>query len=232
MNRAWFNIRHEGTLHRRTPRGGKSFWVLENVWWFTARETWHGIDGSFGQRTGAMNESQVILVDELDRPVGLCDKLAAHQNGGTLHRAFSVFIFNSKGQMLLQKRAAAKYHFGDLWTNACCSHPVMGEATAHAAHRRLFEELGFQAQLTKQFDFIYKATDPGTGLTEHEFDHVFSGCFDGDPAPNPNEVSAWRWIDVEDLLREMKTQPERFTPWFKIALDQVRARRGSDMRGT
>jgi isopentenyl-diphosphate delta-isomerase len=163
----------------------------------------------------------IVLVDEHDRPVGTSDKLAAHQRGGVLHRAFSVFLFDAQGRMLLQQRAATKYHFANLWTNACCSHPRPGEAVAEAARRRVREELGIDVPLTPALTFVYRAEDPASGLTEHEYDHVFVGRLDGEPAPNPAEVSAVEWIDPAALLRDVRARPERYTPWFRIVLDRV-----------
>jgi isopentenyl-diphosphate Delta-isomerase len=167
-------------------------------------------------------EEQVILVDEHDREIGVREKLAAHENGGIRHRAFSVFIIDPAGRWLLQRRAAGKYHFPDLWTNACCSHPRPGEDTAAAAHRRLREELGFDCPLVERFQFEYKATSAAEGLTEHELDHVFTGEHGGGVAPDPAEVGAVRWVDPAALEREVRDHPETFTPWFKIALERVR----------
>ena len=169
-----------------------------------------------------MAEEQVILVDAQDREVGTLEKLAAHRNGGLLHRAFSVFIVDPQGRWLLQQRAAGKYHFPNLWTNACCSHPRPGEQTAAAAHRRLREELGFDCDLVERFQFEYKATSAAEGLTEHEYDHVFTGVFSGAVQPDPAEVAAVRWVEPAGLDREVREHPERFTPWFKIALERVR----------
>ena len=169
-----------------------------------------------------MAVEEVILVDEADREIGTREKLAAHVDGGALHRAFSVFLFHpDKRRLLLQRRAESKYHFPGLWTNACCSHPRSGESTESAAHRRLGEELGIDAELTEAFAFVYRADDPSTGLTEHEYDHVFTGVFGGLPVPNPDEVGDWRWIGREAVLKELADAPERFTPWFKIALERV-----------
>ena len=171
-------------------------------------------------------EAQIILVDEHDRPVGCCAKLAAHEHGGQLHRAFSVFVFNDKGEMLLQRRALSKYHFGGLWTNACCSHPARGQDTAAAAADRLEFEFGFRTPIAEAFSFVYRAEDRGgSGLTEHEFDHVFVGRFDGTPRPNPQEIDGWRWVSSDDLACDVREHPERYTPWFKIALDRVLAHR-------
>ena len=163
----------------------------------------------------------VILVDEQDRPVGTAPKLAAHENGGRLHRAFSVFIFDSAGRMLLQRRAASKYHFGGLWTNACCSHPRVGRNLIDSATARLRHELGFETPLEERFSFIYRAHDLSSGLTEHEFDHVLVGRFDGRPDPNPEEVDAWEWVAPAELLLDVRDRPQRYTPWFRIVLERV-----------
>jgi isopentenyl-diphosphate delta-isomerase len=163
----------------------------------------------------------VILVDADDSPIGVAAKLAAHQDPPQLHRAFSVFIFDSAGRMLLQRRASKKYHFGGLWTNACCSHPQPGEDTLTAASRRLRAELGIDALLEERFAFVYRAEDPSTGLIEWEFDHVFAGTFDGDPVPDADEVDEWRWVDRSDLEREVREHASRFTPWFLIALAKI-----------
>jgi isopentenyl-diphosphate Delta-isomerase len=168
-------------------------------------------------------EEKVVLVDEQDNPLGVCEKLAAHENGGVLHRAFSIFVFNDQKELLLQRRASQKYHFGGLWTNSCCSHPRPGESASDAAHRRLVEEFGFDTMLTKQFEFIYRAEDAASGLTEHELDHVFFGQFNGTPIPNPDEISAWRWASLVTITAELQNIPEQFTPWFRIAFDRVRS---------
>lgn len=165
----------------------------------------------------------LILVDEHDNEVGHAPKLAAHENGGRLHRAFSIFIFNAAGEMLLQRRAAGKYHFGGLWTNACCSHPRRGQTTVDAAHARLREEFGFDTELAERFTFVYRATDPTSGLTEHEFDHVFTGRFDGTPRPNPDEIGEWKWARPADLLADVTARPNAYTPWFKLAVERVLA---------
>ncbi len=164
---------------------------------------------------------EIVLVDEEDRPVGLEEKIKAHQNGGKLHRAFSVFIFDADERMLLQRRAGGKYHFAGLWSNTCCGHPRKDEHTEDAARRRLEEEMGFSVKLEKLFDFVYRAHDPDSDLTEHEFDHVFFGRFDGEPAPNPEEVGEWEWISPERLLEELESNPKRFTPWFGMLAPQV-----------
>ncbi len=166
-------------------------------------------------------ENHVVLVDEHDRPVGSAEKLAAHRHGGRLHRAFSVFLFNSAGHLLLQRRSASKYHFGGLWTNACCSHPGAGSEVVDAARRRLREELGIDVPLRELFSFVYRAEDPVSGLTEHEFDHVLVGRFDGDPTPNPDEVGDWKWVDPADLAADVSARPDDYTPWFKLVLERV-----------
>ena len=169
-----------------------------------------------------MAEEQVILVDADDRAIGVLGKLAAHENGGTRHRAFSVFIVDPQGRWLLQRRAAGKYHFPGLWTNACCSHPRPGEATAAAAHRRLREELGFDCPLAERFQFEYRATSAAEGLTEHELDHVFTGTWAGPVAPNSAEVATTRWVAPAALDAEVRARPETFTPWFIIALERAK----------
>jgi isopentenyl-diphosphate Delta-isomerase len=171
-----------------------------------------------------MSREQVILVDADDREIGAMEKLAAHENGGSRHRAFSVFIFDTAGRWLLQRRADGKYHFPGLWTNACCSHPRPGEPTPAAARRRLGEELGFDCPLEEAFQFEYKATCEAEGLTEHELDHVFVGTFDGEPHPAPDEVGAIRWIEPAALEAELREAPGAFTPWFKIALERPEGR--------
>jgi len=158
----------------------------------------------------------VVLVDERDREVGQAPKLEAHANGA-LHRAFSVFVLNARGEVLLQRRADAKYHSGGLWTNTCCGHPRPGEDVADAARRRLREEMGFDCALEPAGTFLYRA-DVGAGLTEHELDHLFTGRHDADPSPDPAEASEWRWQLPDDALAEAEAHPERFTPWFPLAL--------------
>lgn len=176
------------------------------------------------------SDEHVILVDEHDRPVGSAAKLDAHRQGGKLHRAFSIFIFNAAGQMLLQRRAAGKYHFGGLWTNACCSHPRQGQSLLDFARNRLRHEFGFDAPLQKLFAFVYRAEDPVSGLTEHEYDHVLVGQFDGQPRPNPAEIDEWKWIAPHDLARDVADHPHRYTPWFKTVLDRVLQHVADDAR--
>ena len=161
----------------------------------------------------------VILVDEQDRPLGTMGKMEVHEKA-LLHRAFSVFIFNENGQMLLQKRAAKKYHSANLWTNACCSHPRPGENTLQAAGKRLQEEMGFNTAIKKVFDFTYKAPFDN-GLTEHEFDHVFVGKYSGTIRPNPDEVGDYCYMSMEDIKTSIQSHPEKYTIWFKIAFPKV-----------
>jgi len=169
-----------------------------------------------------MNGTQeVILVNELDEPIGTMEKIEAHRKA-VLHRAFSVFIFNRKGEMLLQQRALNKYHSAGLWSNACCSHPVPGEATLHAALRRLQEELGFTTEINKIFDFTYQ-TAFDNGLIEHEFDHVFAGMFEQNIKPNPEEVHDVCYKSLADIQQSLETHPQKYTSWFHIAFPKVKA---------
>lgn len=161
----------------------------------------------------------VILVDENDLPQGQMEKLEAHEKG-VLHRAFSVFIFNSKNELLLQKRAQHKYHSGGLWTNTCCSHPRVGEDNLEAANRRLMEEMGIGSVLNYLFNFTYKVKFDD-GLTEHELDHVFYGLCDDLPVINPEEVAAYRYLSLSDLKKDIELHPDRYTSWLKICLDKV-----------
>ena len=166
-----------------------------------------------------MKPEEVILVNEADEEVGTMEKMEAHRKA-LLHRAFSVFIFNSHGEMLLQQRAMCKYHSGGLWTNACCSHPRPGETVESAASRRTREELGIEPSLIKAFSFTYRA-DFDNGLTEHEFDHVFIGRYDGELMPNPDEVSDICYLRMEDIREDLAANPAKYTEWFKIAFRQV-----------
>ena len=162
---------------------------------------------------------QVILVNEHDEPIGVMDKMEVHHKGA-LHRAFSVFIFNSKGEMLLQQRALNKYHSAGLWTNACCSHPHPAENTADAALRRLNEELGFSVALKEIFVFTYFA-EFENGLTEHEFDHVFIGTYDGVILPDANEVKDYCFKTLEEIRLSLESHPQKYTAWFKIAFPKI-----------
>ena len=161
----------------------------------------------------------VILVDENDVPTGTMEKMEVHEKA-LLHRAFSVFIFNSKGKMLLQKRANNKYHSAALWTNACCSHPAPGQSTLLAATKRLNEEMGFTTTLEKVFDFIYKAPFDN-GLTEHEFDHVFIGTYDNIIVPNRDEVSDYCYKTLSEISDSIQSHPQKYTAWFKIAFPKL-----------
>jgi isopentenyl-diphosphate delta-isomerase len=162
---------------------------------------------------------EVILVNEQDEQVGSMEKMEAHRKG-ILHRAFSVFIFNDRNEMLLQQRAITKYHSGGLWTNACCSHPRLREETEVAALRRLHEELGFTTSLTKIFDFHYNASFDN-GLTEHEFDHVYVGTYTGKIKPNPAEVQDYCYKKIEEITATIQSHPHKYTAWFCIAFPKV-----------
>ena len=164
-------------------------------------------------------QEYLILVDENDAEIGQMEKMEAHEKG-LLHRAFSVVIYNSKGEMLLQQRAAGKYHSPMLWTNACCGHPRPGEETVDAATRRLKEENGFTCELKESFVFQYKAAFEN-GLTENEIDHVFTGHYDGDIPFNPDEANDVRWVAFNDVIAEVEENPDSFTVWFKILLQEM-----------
>ncbi|PCJ80242.1 MAG: isopentenyl-diphosphate delta-isomerase [Bacteroidetes bacterium] len=165
-------------------------------------------------------EEKVILVDSTDKEVGTMDKMEAHRNGGTLHRAFSIFIFNSKGEMLLQKRALSKYHSGGLLTNTCCSHPRPREDVSQACKRRLMEEMGMQCELEEIFCFEYKA-HLNSGLTEWEYDHVLIGNTDTEPVINPSEVADFIYIGTKQLLSDLDSNPDKYTHWFKASVKKV-----------
>lgn len=165
-----------------------------------------------------MKEELVVLVNEKDEKVGLMPKLEAHEKG-LLHRAFSVFVFNDEGQMLLQQRALHKYHTPGKWANTCCSHQRDGESSLDAGKRRLEEEMGFVTDLTFRRTFVYKASFDN-GLTEHEFDHIMVGKYNEDPVINPEEVAAFKWMDISDILLEIELDPEKYTAWFKIIMSE------------
>lgn len=167
---------------------------------------------------------KVILVDEKDRETGQMEKLEAHRKA-LLHRAISVLVFNSRGELLLQQRALHKYHSAGLWSNTCCSHPRPGESNQNAARRRLKEEMGMECGLTHRHEFIYKAVLDG-GLTEHEYDHVFIGYSEQIPQPDPEEVMAFRWVHPNELKSEMQRHPEQFTYWFRLLMEQLDQLRG------
>lgn len=164
-------------------------------------------------------QEHVILVDELDNQIGTEEKIEAHKQG-LLHRAFSIFIFNNLGELMLQQRALEKYHCGGLWTNTVCSHQREGESTISAAHRRLREEMGFDTELEELFSFTYSAPFPN-GLTEHEFDHVVVGRFSGEPELNPVEAREFKWVTLEDLKVDVVASPDIYTPWMKICLPEL-----------
>jgi isopentenyl-diphosphate delta-isomerase len=165
-----------------------------------------------------MIEEQVILVDKNDQKIGLMPKMEAHQKA-VLHRAFSVFVINDKGQLLLQQRAASKYHSPLLWANTCCSHQRDGESNLDAGKRRLQEEMGFVTELKEVFSFIYKAPFDN-GLTEHELDHVMLGAYNAAPIINKNEVESFKWMKPEDVKQDMLEKPEIYTAWFKIIFEK------------
>lgn len=163
-------------------------------------------------------EEKIILVDENDKEIGSGEKLKVHREG-KIHRAFSVFIFNSRRELMLQERARSKYHSGGLWTNTCCSHPRVGEKIENAIHRRLRDEMGFDCEVKEIFSFIYKVK-LDHGLWEHEFDHVFVGRFDGEPKINPEEADSWKWIDLNKIEKDISENPKKYTEWFKIAVNK------------
>lgn len=165
-----------------------------------------------------MTEEKVILVNEKDEQIGLMPKLEAHEKA-QLHRAFSIFILNSKNEVMLQQRASEKYHSPLLWTNTCCSHQREGETNIQAGNRRLQEEMGFSTELKELFSFIYKAPFDN-GLTEHELDHVMIGYFDNEPIINPEEVESWKWMNIDEIKEDMQRNPAIYTVWFKIIFDE------------
>lgn len=165
-----------------------------------------------------MKEELVILVDENDTKVGLMPKMEAHEKA-VLHRAFSVFIFNDKKELMLQQRAAHKYHSPKLWTNTCCSHQRDGESNIDAGMRRLEEEMGFSVALEEKTSFIYKAPFDN-GLTEHELDHILVGYYNDTPSINLEEVASWKWMALEDVKEDIAASPDQYTAWFKIIFDK------------
>lgn len=170
--------------------------------------------------------TEVILVNENDEQIGTIEKMEAHQKG-LLHRAFSIFIFNSNGELLLQRRASGKYHNGGLWTNTCCSHPLPGETVLTAANRRLLEEMGFTTALFPVFNFTYNATF-ANGLMEHEYDHVFMGTYDGKIKIDESEVSDYCFKTINEIEASLQANPQKFTEWFKLALPQIKIFHGSN----
>ena len=169
--------------------------------------------------TRTLTHEQVTLVNERDEATGRMEKLEAHRVGA-LHRAFSIFIFNREGRLLLQQRADGKYHSAGLWTNSCCGHPRPGEPTEQAARRRLREELGIACALSEEFTFLYRA-ELGNGLVEHELDHVFFGQYDGPFFPAPDEVKDLRWMRMNDLADDLRTSPGNYTAWLAVCWPQV-----------
>ncbi len=165
-----------------------------------------------------MPEEMVVLVNENDEKIGLMPKQEAHEKA-LLHRAFSVFVFNKKNELMLQQRAFDKYHSPGLWTNTCCSHQRDGETNIEAGKRRLQEEMGFDTNLKETISFIYKAPFDN-GLTEHEYDHILVGYFNGHPKINPEEVADWKWMSLEDIKNDIKKKPSIYTEWFKIIFDK------------
>ncbi|AJR03398.1 isopentenyl-diphosphate Delta-isomerase [Siansivirga zeaxanthinifaciens] len=165
-----------------------------------------------------MKEEEVILVNENNEQIGTMPKMEAHEKA-LLHRAFSVFVFNDNNELMLQQRAAHKYHSPNLWTNTCCSHQRVGETNIQAGKRRLLEEMGFVTELVESISFIYKAPFDN-GLTEHEYDHVLIGYYNEAPKINPDEVGDWKWMPLEAVKNDMLKQPELYTAWFKIIFEK------------
>jgi len=165
-----------------------------------------------------VREEEVILVTPEDQVVGTMPKMEAHEKA-VLHRAFSVFVLNDRGETMLQQRAAHKYHSPLLWTNTCCSHQRLGETNIEAGKRRLMEEMGFETELRELFSFIYKAPFDN-GLTEHELDHVLLGYYSGTPEINPDEVAAWKWMGLDEIRQELEESPEDYTAWFRIIFNR------------
>lgn len=165
-----------------------------------------------------MAEEYVVLVDENDNKIGIMPKMLAHEKA-LLHRAFSVFIFNNKGELMLQQRALSKYHSPGLWTNTCCSHQREHETNIEAGKRRLEEEMGFVTELTETTSFLYKAPFDN-GLTEHELDHIMVGYYEDDPFINKEEVEAWKWRDLEEVKADIAINPQDYTAWFKIIFEK------------
>lgn len=165
-----------------------------------------------------MGKEKVILVNDKDEQIGLMEKIEAHEKA-LLHRAFSVFVFNDKNELMIQQRALEKYHSPGLWTNTCCSHQREGESNIDAGKRRLQEEMGFSTDLKETISFIYRAPFDN-GLTEHEYDYILVGTFNEEPNPNPDEVADWQWMSLEAIEKDMEEHPEIYTEWFKIIFDK------------
>lgn len=167
-----------------------------------------------------LSKTILILVDKNDKMIGTAEKIEAHKKG-LLHRAFSIIIFNSKNEMLLQRRARHKYHSGGLWTNACCSHPKVNEDLGDAIHQRLLEEVGFDCKLEKKFEFIYKIWFENDQTFEHEYDHVFVGQYDGDIKLNFDEADEIKWMPIPELIADLKLNPQNYTFWFKVIMEKA-----------
>ncbi len=165
-------------------------------------------------------DQQVVLVDENDNEIGLEEKLKAHQNGGKLHRAISVFVFDKENRLMMQQRALTKYHGSGLWSSTTCSHPFPGEKPFDAAHRRLKEEMGFDCDLKELCAFVYHA-DMENGLRENEYDHYFVGHYDSEPKINREEANDWKWMSIKELRDEIKKNPKQFTPFFLAFFEKV-----------
>lgn len=172
-----------------------------------------------------LNKSQsdvLILVDEQDNEIGSCEKVDAHLGLGKLHRAFSVFLFNPAGELLIQQRSSQKMLWGGYWANSCCSHPRLGEGTDEAANRRIREELGVESELTYLYKFVYHAEFGRIG-SEHENCYVYAGHFDGEVHADPEEIQDWRFVTPDQLTAEITAHPEQFAPWFKLEWERIRA---------
>ncbi len=167
-----------------------------------------------------MEKKEIIIVDEQNHQIGVGGKMQVHKEG-KLHRSFSVLISNHKGQVLLQKRAKEKYHSPGLWSNTCCSHPRPNCDIVAEAKRRLKEEMGIACELKEAFTFIYK-TQVGN-MIENEFDHVFVGKFDGTPSPNPEEVESWKWVDLQELEKDVEDNPDKYAYWFKLIIKKLKS---------
>lgn len=163
--------------------------------------------------------AHILLVNDMDRIIGFADKVEVHTKG-LLHRAFSLFVFNSKNEMLLQRRAAGKYHSANLWTNTCCSHALSGLPLDYVVHARLKREMGFDCPVEEKFTIRYHV-DFSNGLSENEIDHIFTGLYDGDPDPSPDEADAWKWVPVDEIETMIASAPEEYTEWFKLIVPQL-----------
>lgn len=172
----------------------------------------------------------LILVDHQDRQIGELDKSACHDGSGVLHRAFSLFVFNPRRELLIQRRAAGKRLWPSYWSNSCCSHPRAGEQMPAAVVRRLQQELGLTASLRYVYKFEYTASYAGLG-TEHELCWVYVGCTRDEPVINTTEISDWRWVAPDDLTRQLADYPERFTPWLKLEWTRLIDEFGDDLAG-